>query len=200
MTTKPDYFACEEQAVKRWSWQSNFLIFRLTKKYSIWYNGNRNSLRDHLTRECQAMPTWLRQKLGTRGQAKRVLFSLGFVRKCMGIEEDPKEAAVRWRSDLDPRGATNIAGSEQWGEGDKQGAEREAPAVVWPVGAGVRAGLGGMPDFCRRGHPAGALGFPAAPSAPGVISPICEVFLRPARKTSGYWILAQLHVQKIFCL
>lgn len=33
----------------------------------------------------------------------------------MGIEGDPKRAAMRWRGDLDPRGATNTAGSEQWG-------------------------------------------------------------------------------------
>lgn len=181
MTTKIwDYFACEEQAVRQLSWQSNLLTFRQSKKYSIGSNGNRNSLCGHLTSECQATHTWLKQKLETKAQAQRLLFSLGFVRRCIRTEEEKTQSRQPWaRGDLSvwegrpgPQGGHKYRWVQEI-SGGKQGADSETPATI---GACARLGAGDMSDTCIRNHPAGTLGFPVAPSVPGVTSPIHEVF------------------------
>lgn len=202
MATKPwNYFACEEQAVWQWSWQSYLLTFRRTKKYNIGYNGNRNSLCDHLTHECQATQTWLKQKLGTKGQAKRLLFSLGVVGRCMGIEEKSqrRQPWAKGHPSIGPQGCHKYSQVQEIG-GGKWGAERKTPAATGPPGGCARAGAEGCLMSAEGNHPAGALGFPTTASVPGVISPVHEVFPRPARKTLGNWTLTRLCAQKIFLL
>lgn len=133
-------------------------------------------------------------------QKSSVLFR--FCQEMYGNRGRPKAGSHALEGWPGPQGCHKY--SWFWAMGGAGGANRvlkEKPqlrcgqrVLVWGLG------WEGCPIFADGDHPAGALGFPAAPSAPGVISPICEVFLRPARKTSGYWILAQRHVQKIFCL